>query len=83
MNSAMEKEKQVVDLFLNCSYFKKVQLETAHNSKDQNEFQAMVTDLVQKTFERFLWKDLEVAHVLKVQPEMSRNSQYSQYSHIS
>ena len=29
--------------------------------------QAMVTDLVQKTFERFLWKDLEVAHVLKVE----------------
>ena len=26
----------------------------------------MVTDLVQKTFERFPWKDLEVAHVLKV-----------------
>ena len=25
-----------------------------------------MTDLVQKTFERFPWKDLEVAHVLKV-----------------
>ena len=31
-----------------------------------NEFQRLVTDLVQKTFERFPWKGIEVAHVLKV-----------------
>ena len=31
-----------------------------------NGFQAMVTHLVQKTFERFPWKDVEAAHVLKV-----------------
>ena len=31
-----------------------------------NGFQVMVTHLVQKTFERFPWKDVEAAHVLKV-----------------
>ena len=49
----------------------------AQNTDYWTKFQATVTHLVQKTFERFLWKDLEVAHVLKVQPNMSSNSQSS------
>ena len=58
------------------SYFRKFTWNfSAQNSNYKNEFQATVTHLVQKTFERFLWKDQEVAHVLKVDTKLFLTSQ--------